>query len=84
MRYIKFFISFILIYIVYKFLDELLEEVYQDKLSKVLEHTDKRQATIALDGWSNISSVPVIGVAVIVPNFPPIFTQAIDTQSEIY
>ena len=41
------------------------------------------QATIALDGWSNISSVPVICVAVIVPNFPPIFTQAIDTQGEI-
>ena len=84
LRYIKFFISFILIYIVYNFLDEHLEEVYQDELYKVLEHTDKRQDTISLHGWSNISSFPVIGVAVIVPNFPPIFKQAIDTQGEIY
>lgn len=62
--------------------DELLDEIFEQEVKKVADITNGERATVSLDGWSNITNNPVIGVAATVSNAVmarSIFSHAIDT-----
>ena len=59
--------------------NKLLDEVFEQEISNVAQFTKGERATLAIDGWSTITSAPVLGVAVTVSSGRLIFSHAIDT-----
>lgn len=59
----------------------LLDVVYNEERSKIYGLVEGRRATVSIDGWSNITNNPVIGVSFGIIGMKSMFLRAIDTTN---
>lgn len=59
--------------------NNLLNEVFAQKVENASKKFSNEQSTLSIDGWSSIISTPVLGVSVTIQTSRTLFSHAIDT-----